>query len=121
MARGKARLIPIDGRARRRLLSLVPSLAADTIPADAYPGSGTIQTVSSRTLWIVHDSEPPDIVYGIVRALFHPANRALLDAGGAHIRLGEATNGLTAPLHSGAERFYREAGMFSHPKTPAHK
>ena len=111
LTHGTAKLIPIDGPARRRLLSRVPSLAGDTIPAGAYPGSGTIQTVSSRTLWIVHDSEPSDIVYGILRALFHPANRTLLDAGdpaARHIRLDEATRGLTAPLHPGAERFYRE-------------
>ena len=122
LAHGTARLIPIDGLARRRLLLRVPSLLADTIPADAYPGSGRVQTVSSRTLWIVHDSEPPDIVYGILRALFHPANRALLDAGdpaARHIRLDEAAGGLTAPLHPGAERFYREAGTL--PKPALHK
>ena len=113
VARGTARLIAIDGKARRRLLARVPSLSADTIPVGAYPGMGAIQTVSSRTLWVVKDSASPEIVYGILRALFDPANRALLDAGepsARYIRLNQATSGLTAPLHPGAQRFYRDMG-----------
>ena len=118
IARGEARLIAIDGKARRRLLGRVPSLSAATIPAGAYPATGAIQTVASRTLWVVKDTASPDIVYGIARALFHPANRALLDAGepsARYIRLDQATGGLTAPLHPGAERFYREMGMRTAP------
>jgi TRAP transporter TAXI family solute receptor len=115
---GTARLIAIDGKARRRLLARVPSLAAGTIPADVYPGMGPIQTVSSRTLWVVKDSVSPDIVYGILRALFHPANRALLDASepsARYIRLDAAAEGLTAPLHPGALRFYRDMGKLAAP------
>jgi TRAP transporter TAXI family solute receptor len=118
IARGTARLIAIDGKARRRLLARVPSLAAAAIPAGAYPGAGAIQTVSSRTLWVVRDSASPDLVYGILRALFHPANRALLDAGepsARYIRLDGAAVGLTAPLHPGAARFYRDMGRLADP------
>ncbi|MDE2493316.1 MAG: TAXI family TRAP transporter solute-binding subunit [Alphaproteobacteria bacterium] len=121
LARGAARLVPIDGAARRRLLRRVPNLFADTISADLYPHTAAIPTVSSRTLWIVKDTASPDIVYGILRALFDPANRALLDAGppaGRYIRLEDAAGSLTAPLHPGAERFYREMGKFSDARTP---
>jgi hypothetical protein len=118
LARGSAKLIAIDGKARRRLLARVPSLTANTIPARTYPGTGAIQTVSSRTLWVVRDSASPDLVYGILRALFHPANRALLATGepsARYIRLDEAAGGLTAPLHPGAERFYRDMGKLPAP------
>jgi hypothetical protein len=119
VARGTAQLIAIDGKARRRLLARVPSLSADTIPAGAYQGMGAIQTVSSRTLWVVKDSASPDIVYGILRALFDPANRPLLDAGepsARYIRLNQATSGLTAPLHPGAARFYRDMSKLADPR-----
>ena len=118
LERGTARLIAIDGKARRRLLSRVPSLFAGTIPASAYPGAGAIQTVASRTLWVVKDSASPDLVYGILRALFHPANRVLLDAGepsARTIRLDQAAEGLTATLHPGAARFYRDMGIRAAP------
>jgi TRAP transporter TAXI family solute receptor len=113
---GTAKLIAIDGKARRGLLARVPSLSAGMIPADVYPGTGPIQTVSSRTLWVVKDSVSPDLVYGILRALFHPANRALLDAGdpsARYVRLDQATAGITAPLHPGAEHFYRDMGKLA--------
>ena len=118
IARGTARLIAIDGKARRRLLARVPSLSAAAIAAGAYPGTGAIDTVSSRTLWVVKDSASPDLIYGILRALFHPANRALLDAGdpsARYIRLDGAADGLTAPLHPGAARFYRDMGKLAAP------
>lgn len=112
VARG-ARLVPVDGKGQHRLLRRLPSLSADTIPAGRYARMPAIQTVSCRTLWIVKDTASPDTVYGLVRALFHPANRPTLAAGPApasRIRLDEAASGLTAPLHPGAERFYRETG-----------
>lgn len=119
LAHGAARLVPIDGRGRRRLLARLPSFSADVISSGLYAHSGAVQTISCRTLLVVKDSVAPDIVYGIVRALFAPANRSLLDAGarpGNAIRLENAATDLTAPLHQGAERFYREKGVLAAPK-----
>lgn len=118
VARGAARLVAIDGKARRHLLIRMPSLAADTIPAGTYRGQPAIATVDCWTLWVVKDFAPPELVYGIARALFNPANRALFAAGppsARHLRLEDATSGLTAPLHPGAERFYREMGKLADP------
>lgn len=116
LARGAARLVAIDGRGARILLRRVPGLSADTIPAGAYPGLGAIPTVGSQTIWVVRDTASPDIVYGITRALFHPANKRLIDAAEAparYIRLDQALNAVQAPLHPGAEKFYREKGMLA--------
>jgi uncharacterized protein len=110
VARGVAHLMPIQGKLRSRLLARVPGLAAATIASDTYSGSGLVETVSCRTLWLAHDGTPPDIVYGLVRALFHPANQTLLAA--QNIRLGRP-DPFSVKLHPGAERFYREAGLLS--------
>ena len=119
LARGAARLVPLDGRGRRRLLARLPSFSADVISSGLYAHSGAVQTISCRTLWVVNDTVAPDIVHGIVRALFDPANRALLDEGprpGNAIRLENAAKDLTAPLHQGAERYYLETGVLAAPK-----
>ena len=113
IGRGIARLVPIDGAGRNVLLKVAPALHVATIPAGTYPGTPATETVSVQALWIVnqHVSEP--LVYGIVKALFDPANRAaLLSQGGpaALIRLDSATSDLPAPLHPGAERFFRQSG-----------
>jgi TRAP transporter TAXI family solute receptor len=112
IARGQAMLIPIDGPGRKRLLAQAPSFSPAVIAADVYPGSGAVQTVSEHALWIVNDSESADLVYAVTRALFHPANREILDdshPSAKWIRLQTAIATLPAPLHPGAARFYREA------------
>ena len=58
-----------------------------------------------------------ELVYGITKALWNDNTRRLLDSGhakGKQIRLETALDGvigLGVPLHAGAERFYKEAGM----------
>ena len=114
VARGVAKLVPIDGKGRDRLIKQVPGMARDVIPRGTYRGSPDVETVSVRALWIVNAQVPDTLVYGIVKALFSPDNRAALNAGhraAAAIRLDSATLDLPAPLHPGAARFYRDAGV----------
>jgi len=107
LARGAAHLVPIDGKGRSRLLARLPRLSAATI----NPGQGPVASVGCRVLWIANDAAPPQTVYGLVRALYQPANRPLLQEGlpAEDIRPGLPKPLL--PLHSGAERYYRETGL----------
>lgn len=112
VAHGQARLAPIDGPGRDRLLKAVPSISAATIPAGTYGSNALVQTVSARALWVVRDSEPDALVYGITRALFNPGNYGALAASHPSAReIGLATASLSppAPLHPGAARFYSES------------
>jgi TRAP transporter TAXI family solute receptor len=111
LAAGRAHLIAIDGDGRKRLIAALPGVAPDTITAGTYGSMNATQTVSVQAVWIVNDSEPADIVYGLAKALFNSANRNLLDNGppSAHqISLNRATLNISARLHPGAERFYKE-------------
>lgn len=59
-------------------------------------------------------SQPDDLIYEITKAVWNKNSRALLDAGhakGKEIVLDHALDGVGIPLHPGAERFYREAGL----------
>lgn len=109
LASHTAKLVPITGPLRDRLLKAEPALEPATID---YPGQPSVATVSTRALWIVRDSVPEGLVYGITRALFNPANREALSASHPSAReIGLATAALMppAPLHPGAARFYAEA------------
>ena len=109
---GRARLVPIDGPGRDRLLKMVPSLSSAVIPAHAYASGAATDTVSARALWVVRDSEPDALVYGITRALFNPKNFDSLAASHPSAReIGLATAALSppAPLHPGAAHFYADA------------
>jgi len=55
-----------------------------------------------------------DLVYEITKSLWGDKARAALDAGhakGKVIRKETALTGLGIPLHAGAEKFYKEAGL----------
>lgn len=114
LADGTARLAPIDGEGRDRLVNAVPQLAPAVIAANVYPNTGAVETVSTRAYWVTRDSEPDAVIYGVTRALFNPANQPVLAAShpSAHdIALATAASNPPAPLHRGAERYYREAGV----------
>ena len=86
-------------------------VSTGVIAAGSYGGNGAIATVSARALWIVRDSVPDALVYGITRALFSPKNRDVLAASHPSAReIGLATASALppAPLHPGAARFYSE-------------
>jgi TRAP transporter TAXI family solute receptor len=108
-----ARLVPIDGPQAQRLLEQHSFFVSDTIPAGTYPGNEVIDTISVGAQWVVSAQVDERLIYDIVRALWNVNTRKLLDKGhakGKHITLENALNGISIPLHPGAEKFYREMG-----------
>jgi hypothetical protein len=113
LAHHQARLVPIDGDGRNRLLANAPQLFPVVIPAGSYPGTPTVETIATRAWWFTREGEPDGLIYGLTRALFNPANRPGLAAShpsGRYIGLDNAAQNPPAPIHPGAARFYREVG-----------
>ena len=111
-------LIPIDGAGRTRLLDEHKQLAAHTIPQGTYPGAPALETISVQALWVTHASQPDRVIDGMLRALFNPRNRPMIDArrSGFHfIELRRAALDPIAPLHPAAERFYAQARVLPQP------
>jgi TRAP transporter TAXI family solute receptor len=114
LEQGGGVLIPIEGKGRKQLLARESYLSSYVIPSGTYSGSPRVETVSTGALWITSDTQPDDRIYGIVRALYNPSNRSLLDTLGAVGRLIQpaiAAQTKAAPFHPGAQRFYQESNL----------
>ncbi|WP_018690246.1 TAXI family TRAP transporter solute-binding subunit [Ahrensia kielensis] len=84
-----------------------------TIPAGAYPGQEEdINTIAQPNFLAVNDSVDEEHVYQLTKTLYenlgfltaiHPATKDMA--------LEKALAGLPLPLHPGAARYYKEAGL----------
>ena len=114
-AAAPVRLIPVDAELLGKMRESSTAYRHSVIPAGTYPGISTeTPSIGFHALWIVSADASADLIYAITRALWNDATQRLLDAHeplGRQVRLEDALDGLSAPLHPGAKRFYREAGL----------
>ena len=107
-------LLPIDGPAATRLRAASPFFQTDTIEAGTYPGTAAAQTLAVGALWVTSDKIRDDLIYEVTKSLFRPAAQKALAGGhvkGRLITLQRAPRESGIPLHPGAHRFYKEAGV----------
>lgn len=108
------RLLDIPDDIRDTVISKAPFYSKSPIPAGTYDG----QTEDNHTLavgaqWLVSADQPEELVYGITKALWNETTAKLLrhHAKGKDVTLESALDARGIPLHPGAERFYKEAGL----------
>lgn len=107
-------LVPIDGPEAKKITDAFPFYSSDTIPAGVYPGVEATETLAVGAQWITTTAMDEDLIYAITKALWNDQTRRLLDVGHARgkvVTLDTALKGIAIPLHPGAERYYREAGV----------
>ena len=107
-------LVPIDGPPADKLREQFKFFAADEIPAGVYKDVPATKTLSVGAQWVTTSKQPDDVVYEVTKALWSDKARAALDVGhakGKSILKQNALLGLGIPLHPGAEKFYKEAGL----------
>ena len=107
-------LLAIDGAESEKLRAQFKFFAADEIPEGTYKGVAGVKTLSVGAQWVTSVKMDAELVYLVTKGLWSDKTRAALDAGhskGKAIQKATALAGLAIPLHPGAERFYREAGM----------
>lgn len=107
-------LVPIAGPEVDKLLVEHSFFTRDEIPDGAYPNVAGVPTVAVGAQWLTSLAESDELIYAITSALWNGNTRHLLDVGhakGQSVVKETALNGIGIPLHPGAERFYREAGM----------
>ena len=108
-----AKLVSVTGPAVDKLVKERPYYAKATIPGGLYPNNDQpTQTYGVLATFVSSSKVPADTIYAVVRAVFdnfdefkklHPA-LANLDP------KNMVKDGLSAPLHDGAVRYYKEKG-----------
>ncbi|MEL6265221.1 MAG: TAXI family TRAP transporter solute-binding subunit [Pseudomonadota bacterium] len=100
---------------RVEINKIIPYYVESMIPAGTYETIDyDVPTVAVNGQLITSVEQPEDLVYEITKALWNDNTRKLLDKGhakGKAIRPETALTGVLIPLHPGAERFYKEAGL----------
>jgi TRAP transporter TAXI family solute receptor len=109
------RLVAVDSELALRVQHEFRFYSPSVIPANTYAGVDTdTPSLGFHALWVVTASADPDLIHDITQALWNDATDRLLEARnpiGKRIRLGDALADLSVPLHPGAARYYREAGL----------
>ncbi|PLY10724.1 MAG: C4-dicarboxylate ABC transporter substrate-binding protein [Arcobacter sp.] len=107
------RLVPISGNKVDKLVEKYPYYTQDIIPANTYKGnSEDVSTFGVKAVLVTTSDTSDEIVYALVKQvlenfeLFRKSHPAFL-----HITEESLLKGLSAPLHDGAKRYYKDAGL----------
>ena len=114
----KVFIVPIRGQRIDKMVEDCPYYAKAVIPRSFYPralNSDDIETIGVKATFVTSRDIDEDLVYALARLVFenleefkklHPAYKQLTRE--------NMLRGLTAPVHRGALRYYREAGLDKH-------
>ena len=109
-------LVEVSGEAVEKLVEENPYYRTATIPGGMYRGNDEdTQTFGVGATFVSSATVPEDVVYETVKAVFENFDQFK----GLHPAFSNLTkeemvaDGLSAPLHAGAEKYYSEAGLLS--------
>ncbi len=110
----RARLVRIAGETVDRLLATRPYIIGTAIPGGMYPGNPEdVPTIGTQAVLVTTSDLPDELAYGIVKAVlgnfadFRHLHPALMNQDMKGMVPSEAV----LPIHPGALKYYREAGL----------
>ena len=111
----KIKIVPIVGKQISKLIKDAPYYSKTTIPLEYYDNilnKEDIDTIGIKATLVTASNINEDVVYALTKEVFdnfesfkklHPAYKTLTK--------GNMLKGLTAPLHKGAIKYYKESGL----------
>ena len=104
----------LTGDVEKKLVAENPYYAFTTIPAGTYKTtSADVTTFGVMATFVSHENVPEDVVYEVVRAVMENLDdfRSLHPAFANLDPANMMKDGLSAPLHPGAAKYYKEKGL----------
>ena len=111
----KVDIVPITGGGIDKLIEKYSYYAVGIIPGSAYPNkvtAGDVESIGVKATLVSSNTVADNIVYAITKEVFenfedfktlHPAYQVLTKE--------SMLKGLSAPIHAGALKYYKEAGL----------
>lgn len=106
-------LVPIDGDVSAKLMAKYPFYALQMVPAGTYQGqTKDVTTVAVKSMLAVSSKMSEDLVYRLLETMYDNTDRLIAaHSQGRNIKLETALEGMSIPLHLGAEKYFKEKGV----------
>ncbi len=110
----KVRIVPITGL--DALIAAAPYYSMTEIPMDQYPDAVNagekVETLGMLATLVTSEDTPDDVVYAITKEVMENLDEfRKLHPALANLTRESMLKGLTAPIHDGAMKYYKEVGL----------
>lgn len=113
--RVKVRLVPLSENLLARLIKGRPYYVGARIPIEYYPqalNKADVPALAVKATMITRASVPDEVIYAVTKEVFENlAELRKLHPALERLEAADMLKGLTAPLHPGALRYFKEAGL----------
>ncbi|HSL87114.1 MAG TPA: TAXI family TRAP transporter solute-binding subunit [Bacteroidales bacterium] len=108
-------ILGIEDDKADELMASYPFYTVFDIPGGTYTGvDEDVKTLAVKATFIVSNNLDEDTVYNMTKALFENKDEIVAaHAKGRELDLNYAVEGISIPFHSGAEKYFREAGVLN--------
>ncbi len=111
-----AYIIPYSDAEAKKIVTEYPFYYSAMMPEGTYKGVPPTQSIYLTVFWVAHESVSEDAIYDILKYSYQPAVRKKLEEGyKTWTQFAPGVKGyqvLGSPMHPGAEKYYKEAGLW---------
>ena len=108
----RLKLLPVSGEAVDALVAMRPYYTAAAIPGRAYGLAADVPTFGVKATLVTSSAVPEDTVHALTMVIMTNLEKLKLQQALAGLKPDDmAAQSLTAPLHPGAARAFRELGL----------
>ncbi len=106
------RMIPIDADPIKKLVADNPYYVMTVVPGGVYKGvDKDVPTYAVKATFVTSEKESTEAVYNVTKSVFENLDRFRgMHAAFKFLKPKEMLGGLSAPLHPGAIKYYKEKG-----------
>lgn len=103
-------IVPIDNDKIQEIINKYPYYIKTVIPKDTYQTlTAEVPTVSVKAILVVRSDLDEDLVYNVTKAIYENVDK--LPAKQDEISIETALEGVSLPVHPGAQKYFDEKGV----------